>query len=548
VRNGPASKLVAHVGLLLVLLLAQRAVLDLGHGSFSSDEGAYALQVFAIGDGRWDIDDPFLDDGTDPPTTAFPNFTVQDGVVHPYVQHPAWPRLLAVADDLAGTTGAYAFTLLAGLAVPLLAWWAVGRLAPDAAGGWTPVVAFWAAALAPAALVSSSILWAHAPSAALAGVAVVLGVDRRRGLDLALAAAAVAGGVLLRSEGILVGLAIGAVLVGRGARRRDPGELLAAAVIGAAAGVALVLERVWQDAILGGPLEAAGVRGESTGRGFLVDRFDGVLHSLVGSRYELDGSVLFLGGLVVLAAAIAALGVDSGDGRRAAVGSWVAVGCLALVWLLRPDLPYTGLLVVWPVAVAGAVGLGVLPPPARSALSVVTLFALGVALTIYPGGGGVEWGGRFFSPVTVPLAVGFAVLVDRGRALAPEARRATTGALAVAALVVAGFATTATRGARDGGAEVEEAVLASGATVALTPNGLLPSIAWRTHPEVSWIIVGEGAPARSVDAALRAALDAGVDRIVAVGVPVEDLERAGLEVERTQGRLTVGRITEEVGS
>ena len=346
-----------HVALLLLLLLAQRAVLDLGHGSFSSDEGAYALQVFAIGDGRWDIDDPFLDDGTDPPTTAFPNFTVQDGVVHPYVQHPAWPRLLAVADDLAGTTGAYAVTLLAGLAVPLLAWWAVGRLAPDAAGGWTPVVAFWAAALAPAALVSSSILWAHAPSAALAGVAVVLAVDRRRGLDLALAAAAVAGGVLLRSEGILVGLAVCAVLVGRGARRRDPGELLAAAVIGAAAGVALLIERAWQDAILGGPLEAAGVRGESTGRGFLVDRFDGVLHSLVGSRYELDGSVLLLGGVVVLAAAIAALGVDSGDGRRAAVGSWVAVGCLAFVWLLRPDLPYTGLLVVWPVAVAGAVGL-----------------------------------------------------------------------------------------------------------------------------------------------------------------------------------------------
>ena len=212
-----------------------------------------------------------------------------------------------------------------------------------------------------------------------------------------------------------------------------------------------------------------------------------------GSRYELDGSVLLLGGVVVLAAAIAALGVDSGDGRRAAIGSvgggrlaWRSSGCCARTCPTRA---------CWwcgPFAVAGAVGLAVLPPPARSALTVVTLFALGVALTIYPGGGGVEWGGRFFSPVTVPLAVGFAVLVDRGRALAPEARRATVGALAVAALVVVGFATTATRGARDGGAEVEQAVLETGATVALTPNGLLPSIAWRAHPEVSWIIVGDG--------------------------------------------------------
>ena len=88
-----------HLGLLLALLLVQRAVINLDHGSFSSDEGAYALQALALGEDRWDIDDPFLDESTDPPATAFPNFVVQDGRVYPYVQHPAWPRLLAAGEE-----------------------------------------------------------------------------------------------------------------------------------------------------------------------------------------------------------------------------------------------------------------------------------------------------------------------------------------------------------------------------------------------------------------------------------------------------------------
>jgi hypothetical protein len=78
--------------------------------------------------------------------------------------------------------------------------------------------------------------------------------------------------------------------------------------------------------------------------------------------------------------------------------------------------------------------------------------------------------------------------------------------------------------------------------VALADNGLTPSSTWRTHPEVSWIVVDGGPSSRSVDEALDAVREAGVDRVVAIGVPVEVLEAAGLTVEETRGRLTVGTV------
>lgn len=535
-----------HVALLLALLLLQRSVLDLAHGSFTSDEGAYGLQVQALREGRWDIDDPFLDESTDPPRTAFPNFTVQDGTVYPYVQHPLWPQVLAVADDVAGDGGPLLVTLLAGLLVPVLAWWGVGRLADGAARGpWTPALAFWLAAVSPAVVVNSSVLWAHTASAAAAGVAVVLAVARRRRADLPLAALAVALGVLLRSEGVLLAGALALVLVVHGLRRRQTPDVVAGGVVAVAAALAVVVERAWQRAILDSPIDAIGVRGEPSGRGYLADRLDGTLHVLIGSRRELEDAVLLLGVLVVVAAVVATVAVLRGDAPRARVAAGVSAGCLAAVWLSRPDLPHSGLLVVWPFAAAGFGGLTLTSERARPVLAVAVAFLVAVAATVYPAGGGVEWGGRFMSPLTVPLAAGAALLLTRAASLDTAAVRTGGVAALAGALVVGGFATTAARGARDGAAEVEQAVLASGAAVGLSDNGLTPSSAWRTNRDVAWLVVDGGPSSRTVDEALRAARDAGHDRVVAIGVPVAELERAGLTVEDTRGRLTVGRMAVE---
>jgi hypothetical protein len=112
-----------------------------------------------------------------------------------------------------------------------------------------------------------------------------------------------------------------------------------------------------------------------------------------------------------------------------------------------------------------------------------------VLATQYAEGGGLEWGGRFLSPLTAPLAaIAAVVLLDR---VAPAMTvLAVTGA--VAAVLVVG---TQRR-------ETDEAihdVEAHLRPVVITTQPALPRLAWRIDGRVAWLMVEPSDVARLAD-------------------------------------------------
>ena len=233
---------VAALGVLLVLLFP----LMRPASSFTSDEGAYALQVKALEHGSWAYD--YRAAPLDPQGRAFPVILSDGGPsgYYPYVRHPAYPLLLDAATRLVGwTVGLHLVNLLGVLGAAAAAWLLAGEL--DAR---LRRPAFWLMAGGPV-LVNGFIIWAHAPSAALGGFALV-GAARvaRRGITPALAvgtAAAVVGSVLLRSEGLLLAVALAIVLAAvRLERTRRPGPGVAAfGLVAGPAAIAALAERRW---------------------------------------------------------------------------------------------------------------------------------------------------------------------------------------------------------------------------------------------------------------------------------------------------------------
>lgn len=543
------------VAVLVLLLLVQRSVLGLDAGTFTSDEGAYAAQAVALADhGEWAVDDPFLADSDDGPLTSYVNATVDDdGQVYAYAQRPAWVVVLAAAYEVGGETAMYLVPLVAAVLVPLVAW-RLASLLLGSAGRGGARIAFWAAAVSPAVIVNGHVLWAHSASALVAGLAVLGVVEARRrwrAWPVALAAVASLVGVLLRAEGFLFAGALAAA-IGLGALldRRNAGRQLAlAAVVGVGGVAGFLLQSEWRDRITGAP-EALASRGSGSRVESVVR---GGLHDLIGDVNR-SGRAGVLA-LTIVAAAAVLLGVRARRGRADATGfGSIAVVALGAAWAVSADGTITGMVAAWPVGIAGLVALR-LPDRREERLLLVaaSLFAAAVLATNYAEGGGLEWGGRFLSPLIPIAAVGAAALWSMLTAPQPTpepqpARPAApplalVRAIAVAGcVVIAGFATTAMRGTRDGGAVVEELVEAAGAPVALATNEFLPNIAWRTRSSTDWIVVGDDAPGRSLSAALTAMGDAGIDRFVTVGIGLDDLEAEGVEVERTDGPMVVARL------
>src|SRR5205823_5014414 len=144
---------------------------------------------------------------------------------------------------------------------------------------------FWLAAASPA-FVHSTVIWAHALSAGLGGLAVIAalrvarqGVRSWAGLALG---ASLALGALVRSEGILLALAVAGVAGILRVRRNGPAAGAAAAALcgGVAAGV-LAAEARWRSAITAGQPAVAGFRQTSTSTPFVLGRLAGAWHELV---------------------------------------------------------------------------------------------------------------------------------------------------------------------------------------------------------------------------------------------------------------------------
>src|SRR3954462_12631156 len=97
------SRLGRHVLLYATLLLMLVPVARLT-GSFTTDEGAYRLQVAQMQHGTWSL--PYAGSAVDPHGTWFPfvNSGVSSHGWFPYAMHPAYTILLRVASGVSGGT------------------------------------------------------------------------------------------------------------------------------------------------------------------------------------------------------------------------------------------------------------------------------------------------------------------------------------------------------------------------------------------------------------------------------------------------------------
>jgi hypothetical protein len=526
--EGPARRAsvpaVAH-GLLLAVLLALALALSERGTGFSVDEGSYAIQSEALAAGSWEIGWPFRE--VDPAGDHFPYHAgrVTEEAEHAYVAHPSWPAVLSVARQVGPEEVGLRLVPLVSVVVAALAAWGVARrlFGPEAAP-W----AFWAVAASPL-LPNGLMLWAHAPAAALSGLAVLGAVAIVQGrsapawwpvLPLALA-----GLVLVRSEGLLFAAAavVTAGLVGL--VRRDGRTVALAVGAAAATGLALLAERAWVESIVGDGGHALSSR--AGGDGWLAGRLEGAGVVLLEGGSSSAPAVCSLLGLLATAAAVVAR-----RRRRDLVLPLLAAAAVLMLLrlLLGGDEPVAGLLTAWP-----AVALGVLAVVSdRRALALaggVGAFVAAVLATQYDDGGGLQWGGRYLASAVVPLGALTGAAVARH--LDGLERRAVGALLAVTA--VSGLVVTDE--VRQGNAAAVEALEAVGRPAGLVRGRQLARLDWRAWPERCWLADGSDV-AGAVDALARArALPAAY-----LGLDPDDLEAVGAVVDRRQpgiGSVTI---------
>lgn len=510
-----------------MLLVALLPLMSPG-SAFSFDEGAYALQVQALDEGGWAFD--YRAGAYDPEGRFFPVVLSDRGSqgFFPYVKHPALPLALWGSSRLLGTAlglhlPAMAGTVAAAVAAGLLAAEVDRRLAR---------AAFWLAAASPV-LVNGWMLWGHSLSAAFGGLALVAAVRiARRGITAAGAVAlgaALAAGVLVRAEGLLFALAVGlglgaAVSViglcsfyparrGKAHKRRGwtgwagwaAVAPFACAVVPAAAAAAA--ERAWIHAIAGDVRTISGLRGAGTP--YIAGRLTGAWHELAGGHYgrSVASIPVMVAGVVVVVVGLRALG--GGRRRDLTVAAGVVVALVGLRAVLFADDAVTGLFAAWPLALLGLLATRWRTAGAEVRLLglVVALYAAAVLATQYPEGGGLEWGGRFFSAVVPALAaVAVAALATRPGAVGPRGRAVGRPLVAIAgSFALLGVVCVAWQ--RADHERVAAAIARHPAAVTVTTVESLPRLAWTTHRRLSWML------ARPAD------LAALVEHLRASGVP-----------------------------
>jgi hypothetical protein len=531
----------AHAAAFGVLLLALTPVLRVDV-AFTSDEGAYGLQAEALEDDTWEYD--YAAAKWDPHGQYFPlvNSSRQGDRWFPYVKHPAYPLALQRLSEVAGeSVGLHLLPLLGALLTAVAAWLLAGELHPALSRA-----AFWLAAAGPA-LVNAYVLWAHAPIAAASGLAAVGAVRIvRRGptsgaVVLLLAGLAVA--VLLRSEGLLFTVALAPTLVVACWRRH--GTRVALAVGGAAAGVGVAVylaERAWIRDILGGPFLDLTVRGSEQSQGYVGGRFTGAWHSLLsGSAGSDNQAAIVLIGLAILVVGVAVVRLGSPNGPQRLLFALVAAAVVYLMRLLGGSRePATGLIAAWPVVLVGLMFLGRrrLSLEAQFLAAATALFALAVLATQYGDGGAFNWGGRFFAPITAPLAA-LAVLGLRValRPMEERERRRLGFALVALAVIPAVLGLVVLGRVRSGSEDTFVAIAARAQSPIVTSSVHLPRLMWDWEG-LTWM----RAPPEEIDDVVEHLRAGGVRRLTLVVAPdyEQDAVRPFYDVRDVTGQSLRG--------
>lgn len=505
----------AHLAAYAALLLALVPLLRLD-AAFTSDEGAYAIQVHRLDRGSW-VDRYALAD-VDPDGDWYPfvNSVRGDGGWYLYAKHPLYPvAQLAAVRAVGEVAGLHLLPLVAALGVAAAAW----LLAAEVDGRMARP-AFWLVALGPV-LVNAHVVWAHVPMAAVAGAAFVAGA-RVVTSGVTIGRVAVLGGglalaVLLRAEGLLVAAGLAPVLgVVRWRRAGFGAGVAAAAAAGLAPLAAVAVERWWVGTIVGVEIGTQSVR-QAEGS-FLAGRATGAWWTLFAGGFERVASLVVVVLLAVLGWAAVAAARDAGRRGALPVALLAAAGLGAVRLAVAPTDPVPALFAAWPLAFAGLLLWRPGSAVERAMAASAGLTAIAVLATQYPEGGGFEWGGRFLLGLSVPVAV--LAVAGLRRALpsagAPGAGLAVPAAGAVLVVFAVAGATILGQVQRRHDRVVglvDRTATAAGAPVVVTTSPALPRLAWRLDPATRFLLVDEGERGD----ALRALAGAGTGRALLVG-------------------------------
>ncbi|MDZ7673563.1 MAG: hypothetical protein U5K30_00615 [Acidimicrobiales bacterium] len=283
----------------------------------------------------------------------------------------------------------------------------------------TAAAAFWLTLAGSPLLFDAQLLIAHGPAAAL-GAALFVSLDRWRGPPVWIAVAfSVVVGSLLRSEFVLLGVAVAAIYGGRGILRKQFEDLVTGGVAGAAALSTYLLEPRWIEAVAGrsGGPQVVSSASRPQGFGEFVDSAERTLFDTMTMAYELPSTMILA--ITVCLGVVALLLVRfGGDPALAIVPAGFAVAG-AVVLLAGPTVA-SGLVVGFPMVLflvlRRSSGDTALPPWNGW---VIVLFACAVLATQYSIVGGFEWGWRYFAiavpGVTPYLAVRLANTWDRAK-------------------------------------------------------------------------------------------------------------------------------------
>ena len=497
-RPAAMHRLGRHAALLTLVLLALIPFVQNGMIG-NADEGAVLTQARIINQtGGWSMQG---DVEVDPDGKWFALDLadhVGDGW-YPYAKHP----LFAVVVAGVGTAHLwqlYGLMTLGTVAAAVAAGLLARRISPRY-GPW----ALWCCGIASPLLFDSYWLIAHTLGAAVAGFAVVGAlrflVDRRGdGLFVCVAGALTA--ALLRSEGVLFGVALSIaclalVGVGVGLGRR---ALLGGATLATTA-MAYVGDAAWARRIE--PGSAAKPFHIADEQGWLIGRLEGAWNSLLRPAVITStGAGLSLVAAVALVVGACYLRFRPSEPRIARVAVWIGAAA-AIARLAFAPSPVGGLFTAFPIMVVGLIFLprSVLAnPTARLCALVAGLHSAAVLATQYSAGGAGEWGGRFFH-IVLPMLVALTVagLDSMRQSVPPDSWRQILRAGAAITVALAVLAMLTHRGIREAprrlvdatvaAAVASDAEAATGAAGGRTPTPTPVIMTWPAAGRFAWASV-----------------------------------------------------------
>ena len=486
----------AYAGVLVVGFLA---VLPLY--PFTSDEGVVLLQAKELRvDGDWLVDGPPA--SIDPDQTAtVPYFgeRSEDAKTF-YVRHPLYPYLLAKITDLAGTAGAVAVSTFGAFATAVLS----ALLARELGSRHERLVLWICGVCTPVffyayVVVAHTITAAAAVTAAICALRIIRSGEIRYAIGIALACVVA---TMLRSEGAFIGLSLVAAVACLWLfKSAVPKRLAIVAVSGGLATVAaVVVDRWWRHSIIGDELPAmpSGIESDS----FIEDRLSGLFTTWFSSA-SAPSSIAIAVTTAFVGVSIAGFAARKRDYIPAFVG-WVVAALSYVYVLLSSAAPaISGLFLVVP-----AVWFSILVMRRsdwwgdldRKFVSLMIVFATtGVLLTQYSIGGGLEWGGRYFSfllPLLIPLVI---AALTRSVQTFGRIAPATIAAIAVASVLVASLAIERLNESHDVTEAAEndlvqtlrQASAAGFEPYVVSPELLIPQNFWQIVDTTRWLVPDE---------------------------------------------------------